>query len=203
MQANSSGAEFLSTISKFMRRMNFVIACLRPPQNLKLGIFTGSRAVEGKEMYKKAWCTCKVVVLPCQAYLTFSWPPQLEFKINIGNLYSKSLHGRLRKSATKPQRQWILREQIRNKFTTFVVIVKADLSCLLNVSHLWLKRNCFAKAAADRSCLYSCFEKGWRKKCTRQSRKVLWVVFRSLVFKEISKNGKEAMDICAKGKQQK
>ena len=27
-----------------------------------------------------------------------------EFKINIGNLYSKSLHGRLRKSATKPQR---------------------------------------------------------------------------------------------------
>ena len=78
-----------------------------------------------------------------------------EFKINIGNLYSKSLHGRLRKSATKPQRQWILREQIRNKFTTFVVIVKADLSCLLNVSHLWLKRNCFAKAAAARSCVYT------------------------------------------------
>ena len=36
--------------------------------------------------------------------------------------------------------------------------------------------------------LYSCFEKGCRKKCTRQSRKVLWVVCRSLVFKEISKN---------------
>ena len=27
MQVNSSGAEFLSTISKFMKRMNFVIAC--------------------------------------------------------------------------------------------------------------------------------------------------------------------------------
>ena len=40
MQANSSGAEFLSTISKFMKRMNFVIACLRPSQNVKLGIFT-------------------------------------------------------------------------------------------------------------------------------------------------------------------
>ena len=66
MQANSFGAEFLSTISKFMKRMNFVIACLRPSQNVKLGIFTGSRAVDGKEMYKKAWCTCKVV-LPCQA----------------------------------------------------------------------------------------------------------------------------------------
>ena len=65
MQANSAGAEFLSTISKFMERMNFVIACLRPSQNVKLGIFMGSRAVDGKEMYKKVWCTCKVVVLPC------------------------------------------------------------------------------------------------------------------------------------------
>ena len=53
MQANSSGAEFLSAISKFMKRMNFVIACLRPSQNVKLGIFTGSREVDGKEMYKK------------------------------------------------------------------------------------------------------------------------------------------------------
>ena len=44
MQANSSGAEILSTISKFMKRMNFVIACLRPSQNVKLGIFTGSLA---------------------------------------------------------------------------------------------------------------------------------------------------------------
>ena len=34
-------------------------------------------AFDGREMYKKAWCTCKVVVLPCQAiaYLTFSSPP--------------------------------------------------------------------------------------------------------------------------------
>ena len=38
MQANSSGAEFLSTISKFMKRMNFVISCLRPSQNVKLRI---------------------------------------------------------------------------------------------------------------------------------------------------------------------
>ena len=53
MQANSSGAEFLSTISKFMKRMNFVIAYLRLPKNMKLGIFTGSRAVNGREMYKK------------------------------------------------------------------------------------------------------------------------------------------------------
>ena len=35
MKANSSGAVFLSTISKFKKRMNFaVIACLRPSQNM-------------------------------------------------------------------------------------------------------------------------------------------------------------------------
>ena len=32
---------------------------------------------------------------------------------------------------------------------------------------------------------YSCFEKGCRKKSTRQTRKVLWVVLSSLFFKEI------------------
>ena len=37
-----------------MKRMNFVIAFLRPWQNVILGIFTGSRAVDGKEMYKTA-----------------------------------------------------------------------------------------------------------------------------------------------------
>ena len=30
------------------------MACLRPSQNVKFGNFTGSRAVDGKEMYKKA-----------------------------------------------------------------------------------------------------------------------------------------------------
>ena len=44
------------------------------------------------------------------------------------------------------------------------------------------------------SCLYdknvySYFEKGCRKKCTRQSRKLLWVVLSSLFFKEIWKDG--------------
>ena len=32
---------------------------------------------------------------------------------------------------------------------------------------------------------YRYFEKGCRKKCTRQSRNVLWVVLNSLFFKEI------------------
>ena len=39
------------------------------------------------------------------------------------------------------------------------------------------------------SGIYSYFEKGCRKKCTRQTRKVLWVVLSSLLFKEIWKNG--------------
>ena len=88
MQANSSGAEFLSTIPNFMKTMNFVIACLRPTQNVKLGIFTDSRAVDGKEMYKKALCTCKVVVLPYQAitYLTFSSPPHVKLPIIYNTL---------------------------------------------------------------------------------------------------------------------
>ena len=46
---------------------------------MKLGILTGSRVFDGKEMYKKACCTYKGVVLLCQAtaYLTFSSPPHL------------------------------------------------------------------------------------------------------------------------------
>ena len=44
---------------------------------------------------------------------------------------------------------------------------------------------------------YSYFEKGCRKKCTRQSRKVLWVILRSLFFKESQdRMAREAMDSC-------
>ena len=44
---------------------------------------------------------------------------------------------------------------------------------------------------------YSYFEKGCRKKCTRQSRKVLWVILRSLFFKESQdRMAGEAMDLC-------
>ena len=75
----SNASELYWTISNFMKRMNFVIACLRPSQNVKLRFFTASRAVDGEEKYEKAWCTYKVVVLPCQAitYLNFSSLPHL------------------------------------------------------------------------------------------------------------------------------
>ena len=54
--------------------------------------------------------------------------------------------------------------------------------------------------------VYSYFEKGCRKKCTPPSLKVLWVVFSSLFFKEIWKNGTSGrgyMSASAKGKQYK
>ena len=60
--------------------------------------------------------------------------------------------------------------------------------------------------AAGRCLKYSCFEKGSRKKCTRQSRKVLWVVLSALFSKEIWKNGTRGhrhMFASANGKQQK
>ena len=43
--------------------------------------------------------------------------------------------------------------------------------------------------------VYSHFEKGCRKKCTQQSRKILWVVLSSLFFKEIWKNRMSPMDV--------
>ena len=54
--------------------------------------------------------------------------------------------------------------------------------------------------------IYSSFEKGCRKKYTRQSRKVLWVVLSSMFVKEIWKNGTRGhgrMFANAKGKPQK
>ena len=59
----------------------------------EFGIFTGSRAVDGNEMYQKVWCTCKVVVLPCQAipYLPFSSsPPHLYFPCIIYDTFVMS-----------------------------------------------------------------------------------------------------------------
>ena len=50
---------------------------------MKFGIFTSSRAVDGKEMYKKAWCTCKVVVLPCEAIANLTFSSSLHLEVPI------------------------------------------------------------------------------------------------------------------------
>ena len=47
------------------------MACLRPPEKVKLGNFTFESCINGKEMYKKVRCTCKVVVLPTKSVLVF------------------------------------------------------------------------------------------------------------------------------------
>ena len=47
------------------------MACLHPPEKVKLGNFTLESCINGKEMYKKVRCTCKVVVLPTKSVLVF------------------------------------------------------------------------------------------------------------------------------------
>ena len=59
------------------KKNKVVILCSRSPQNVKLGIFVSQLCSDGKEMYKKGLCSCKVVLLPttfCQpiAFLPFS-----------------------------------------------------------------------------------------------------------------------------------
>ena len=56
------------------------------------------------------------------------------------------------------------------------------------------------------TAVYSYFEKGCRQKCTRRSRRALWVVLSALFFKEIGKKGTGGhgqVFTSAKGKQQK
>ena len=55
---------------------NFVVACVLPLYNVKFGIFTSWLCTEGKEMYKKTWCTRKIVLLVIKpiAFVMFSLP---------------------------------------------------------------------------------------------------------------------------------
>ena len=48
------------------------VFCSRSPQNVKLGIFTSLSCCDCKEMYKKALCSCKVVVLPIKTNCFFA-----------------------------------------------------------------------------------------------------------------------------------
>ena len=70
------------------------------------------------------------------------------------------------------------------------------------------RAECLSQKGLEKLCeictsWYSYFEKGCRKKCTRQSRKVLWVVLSLLFFKEIWENGTSGhgrLFVSAKGK---
>ena len=71
----NSQAPYRSTVRgiKF-RRCLFIVYVLRKTRNQACS--RRSRAKTGREMYKKAWCTCKVVVLLIKpiVFLTFSLP---------------------------------------------------------------------------------------------------------------------------------
>ena len=64
---NFSGVNYLGTALKFRKvKKNLSSLVYRPPQNLKLGIFTSQLCTDGKEKKctkKKAWCACRAVVL--------------------------------------------------------------------------------------------------------------------------------------------
>ena len=95
--------------------------------------------------------------------------------------------------------------------TELIVNLKQPHKSQLFSVRLW-SRSVIYKVILENSCciiyvnVYSYFEKGCRKKCTRQSLKVLWVVLSLLFFKEIWKNvtrGHGCMFARNKGKQQK
>ena len=79
------GVEFLGTISKYRKRnkiSSLLVYVLRKTRNEARS--RRSRAKKGKEMYKKAWCACKVVVLLIKPidFLTFSLPSaSLDLKV--------------------------------------------------------------------------------------------------------------------------
>ena len=80
------------------------------------------------------------------------------------------------------------------------------LTCFLYFMFFGLWLHVLMITHAQCQFVYSYFEKGCRKKCTRQSRKVLWGVLSSLFFNDIWKNderGHGRVFASAKGKQQK
>ena len=81
-------------------------------------------------------------------------------------------------------------------FRQFIILLyeKIFLCCCHNTSQQTLLIK--LKFTDKLYSVNSYFEKGCRKKCTRQSRKVLGVVLSSLFFKEIWRNGTRGKDVC-------
>ena len=71
-KANPPGVEFLGDISKFRKRnsiSSLLVYVLHKTRNQAFS--RRSRAKTGKEMYKRAWCTCRVVVLVIKPIVFF------------------------------------------------------------------------------------------------------------------------------------
>ena len=101
----SSGAEFLITICKFRKRKTISSSLfLRPQWNEKLGIFTSYLFSDGKDVMYKAWCTCKVVVLPIQPVALsskVSEPPYVYNQVNNEGSHGTAWPALLFPNATK------------------------------------------------------------------------------------------------------
>ena len=55
MYANSPGVKFPKRLIQAQKEKEYLaVACLLPPQNMKLGIFTSKSCKNGKEVYKKS-----------------------------------------------------------------------------------------------------------------------------------------------------
>ena len=50
------------------KKKKVVALCTRPPQKVNQAFTRRSHTVTAKKCTKKAWCTCKVVVLPIETY---------------------------------------------------------------------------------------------------------------------------------------
>ena len=81
-QANSSGAKFLSTYPSSWREWILLLLVYVRSQNMKLSIFTGSRAVDGKEMYKKSVMHVQSCCFALSSYCLF------DFLVAAASLYS-------------------------------------------------------------------------------------------------------------------
>ena len=103
--ANPPGVEFLDTISKYRKRnkiSSLLIYVLHKTRNQACS--RRSRAKTGREMYKKAWCTCKVVVLLKKpiVFLTFSLPSSpLDVKVPIRHSAARTLTSQFKISQTE------------------------------------------------------------------------------------------------------
>ena len=72
-------------------------------------------------MYKKAWCTCKVVVLPCQAiaFCTFLWPLHLKLSIICDSTL------------------WFVRNRIFSVQIELLLLIASEMFFDLSVEQLW------------------------------------------------------------------
>ena len=103
---------------------------------------------------------------------------KLVYKINVSliilsfyflpSFSDKRIDSSILGSSLKPYQTGVFRENVTIVLRTFKVNM-----LVISTTYNW----------------YTYSEKGCRKKCTRQSRKVLWVVLSCLFFKEIWKNG--------------